>query len=67
VDFVVFHADLTAELERVIDPIDARATGQPDVRGCVQAFLDSDWPLVYRDSAIAVFAAPTTRALPRPE
>jgi hypothetical protein len=58
VDFVVFHADLAAELERVIDPIDVRATGQVDVRGCVRAFLASDWPLVFQDPSIVVFAAP---------
>jgi hypothetical protein len=58
VDFVVFHDDLVAELEEVVDPIDARATGQPDVRGCVRDFLESDWPLVYQDAAIVVFAAP---------
>lgn len=63
VDFVVFHADLAAEMQTVIDPIDVRATGQVDVRDCVRAFLASDWPLVYRDPAFAVFAAPTAPRL----
>jgi hypothetical protein len=63
VDFVVFHADLAAEMERVIDPIDVRATGQVDVRGCVHAFLASDWPLVYQDASIVVFAAPSAPGL----
>lgn len=58
VDYVVFHADLAAEMERVIDPIDVRATGQVDVSGCVRAFLESDWSLVYRDPGIVAFAAP---------
>jgi len=55
-DYVVFHRDLVGEMAEVIDPIDARATRQPDLRGCIDAVQRRGWPEVYQDESIRVFA-----------
>jgi hypothetical protein len=63
VRYVVLHRDLDAEMVRVIDPIGARATGFPDVRGCAEAFRRAGWAEVFRDDAILVFEVPAAEPL----
>jgi hypothetical protein len=54
-DYVVFHRDLAAEMAEIIDPIDVRATRQPDTRACIEAIRARGWPEVYQDGSIRVF------------
>jgi hypothetical protein len=58
VRYVVLHRDLDAEMVQVIDPVDARASGFADVRGCAEAFRRAGWTEVYRDADIVVFSVP---------
>jgi len=57
-DFVIFHRDPAGELSRPVDPVDLRATGQPDVGGCIEAYRRLGWPEVHADPQIVVFQVP---------
>ena len=60
VDYVVLHRDLASEMARVVDPVDVRATWQPDASRCVDALRERGWEEVFHDASIQVLAAPST-------
>jgi len=57
-DYIVFHRDLAGEMAEIVDPIDVRATRQPDTSACIEAMRERGWPEVYQDDSIRVFGIP---------